>query len=57
MFCCKTDQCNLSEQFDFTINNTKEGIIIDVKPKDKSKVDSLQKLAEAYKDFCDGNCC
>jgi hypothetical protein len=55
--CCSSNQCNLKEKFDFDITNTADGITIDISPKDKTKVKSLQKLAESYKDFCEGDCC
>lgn len=55
--CCSTKDCNWNEKFDISVTNSKEGITIDVKPKDKSKVESLQKFAAAYKDFCDSDCC
>lgn len=49
--------CKWNEKFNISIENSDEGITIDVKPKDKSKVKSLQKLAESCKDFCDSDCC
>lgn len=55
--CCGINAFNCSDQFDLTFTNTSEGITIDVKPKDKSKVESLQKLAEASRDFCGEGCC
>lgn len=54
---CNTKDCNWNEKFDFSVQNSKEGVIIEVKPKDKTKVESLQKFAKAYKDFCGGDCC
>lgn len=55
--CCGSNQCNLNEKFNFNIVNTEDGITVNISPKDKSKVKSLQKLAESYKDFCEGDCC
>lgn len=55
--CCGNQSFLCSDQFEYNISNTAEGITIDVKPKDKSKVKSLQKFAEAYQDFCGEGCC
>lgn len=55
--CCNPKDCNWNEKFDITVANSEEGITIDVKPKDKSKVKTLQKLAESYRDFCGDECC
>ncbi len=55
--CCGNQSLLCSDQFEYTFTNTTEGISIDVKPKDKSKVESLQKFAEAWKDFCGEGCC
>jgi hypothetical protein len=55
--CCGFNTKNFKEQFDFSISNSTTGITIDVKPKDKSKVGSLQKFAEACQDFCGAECC
>ena len=55
--CCSSKDCNWNEKFDISVVNSKEGISINVKPKDKTKVESLQKLAESYKDFCGDDCC
>jgi hypothetical protein len=55
--CCGTGTCNWKDKFDIDIANSTEGITIDVKPKDKSKVESLQKFADAYRNFCDSDCC
>ncbi len=48
---------NFREQFEFSVSNSSEGITIDVRPKDKGKVESLQKFAEACQDFCGTDCC
>jgi hypothetical protein len=55
--CCSKNACNWNEKFDINIANSEEGVTINVIPKDKSKVKSLQKLVESYKDFCEGECC
>jgi hypothetical protein len=55
--CCGTNACNWNDKFDIRVANSADGITIDVKPKDKSKVKSLQKFAESYKDFCGDDCC
>ena len=55
--CCSTGQCNWNEKFNINIANSEDGITINVTPKDKSKVKSLQKFAESYKDFCGDDCC
>jgi hypothetical protein len=55
--CCGFNTKNFREQFDFNLSNTKEGITIAVTPKDKTKVESLQKFAEACQDFCGPDCC
>ncbi len=55
--CCSTSQCNWNDKFDINIANSADGITINVTPKDKSKVKSLQKFAESYRDFCGDDCC
>ena len=55
--CCSSKDCNWNEQFNIAVANSEEGITIDVKPKDKSKIKSLQNLAESYRDFCGDDCC
>ena len=54
---CGTNSCNWNEKFDVKVANSVDGITINVKPKDKTKVKSLQRLAESYKEFCEGDCC
>ena len=48
-FCC-------NDQFDVKVTNTKTGVSIDVSPKDKSKVDTLQKFVAAYDSYCEEFC-
>ena len=55
--CCSTNNCKWNEKFEINIANSVDGITINVTPKDKSKVKSLQKFAESYKDFCGNDCC
>jgi hypothetical protein len=55
--CCGFNSKNFREQFDFKVSNSADGITVDVKPKDKSKVKSLQNFAEACQDFCGDDCC
>ena len=50
--CCGFDAKDLCSQFDFQIKETKEGVQVEVKPKDASKADSLKAMAKACKDFC-----
>jgi len=45
--CCNKDN------FDYQIKETKEGIQINIAPKDKSKVESFKAMVENCKEFCD----
>lgn len=52
--CCGTDCKDLKEKFSCDIRETKEGVVIEVKPKDPSKADSLKAMVKACKDIgCD----
>jgi len=53
--CCSTSQCNWNEKFDINIANSEDGITINVSPKDKSKVKSLQKLGAHENRFHEPN--
>lgn len=55
--CCGFNAKNLSKHFNLKVSNTDDGIKVDVTPKDKSKVESLQKFAEACRDLCEEDCC
>ncbi len=55
--CCGSNHCGLDEKFDFRVENSDEGITINITPKDKSKVKSLQKLVESHRDFFGSGCC
>ncbi len=55
MNCCGIDAENLCKQLECNIKETKEGIQVDIRPKDSKKVESLKALVKGCRDFC--GCC
>ncbi len=53
--CCGIDVENICSQLECNISETKEGIQVDIKPKDPKKTESLKALAKGCRDFC--GCC
>lgn len=53
--CCNLNFNKLNEKFNISYENTGTGVLLNIEPKDKTRVKSLQKFIEAYRDFCD--CC
>ncbi len=55
MNCCSLSDCNqLTEQLNFNVRETEDGVTVEVTPKDPKKVGALKKLADGMKSFC--NC-
>ena len=50
--CCGIDMENICSQLECNIKETKEGIQVDIKPKDSKKIESLKALAKGCQDFC-----
>ena len=53
--CCGMDMESLCSQVECKVKETKEGIQIEMRPKDPAKTESLKALAKACRDFC--GCC
>ena len=55
--CCGINAFGCSDQFNLSITNNPEGITVNVTPKDKKKVEALQKMVEACRELCGEDCC
>ena len=52
--CCQNMK-SICEQIDCTVNETEDGVRIELRAKDKSKKESFKNLLKAFRGFC--GCC
>ena len=53
--CCGINTKSFCEQFEFDVEETKEGIQVKIKAKDPNKTESLKAMVKDCRDFC--GCC
>ncbi|MBI4388692.1 MAG: hypothetical protein HY580_00805 [Nitrospinae bacterium] len=59
MFDCCQSLCSefMRNRLDVKVEEIKDGIRIDVKPKDSAKVKPFQEAVKNWKEFCECECC